>query len=452
MKKRKRRGVSFGTVAMLIITLATVALSVRVIPMIAGQTTLKLDDAQQIVSALTSNLNLPELKLSDIPIFESGTSGVSAADTPAPTLGEIYGQDAAGDTGAAATPTPTPPKKAVFHMTAAGVFLANKEIRTSVYSKESDTYDFASMLSYIQDAVSGEVSLFAFENLIDPSQKLSDLNTSSQALSAVKEAGFDIATLGYEKAMDLGLSSLQSSLSAIKAQGFSVTGAYGSAEERQNSLILNLGGVQVAFLHYQEAVSSKGKTNIKKADASYALALIEPEKAAQDIAAVRERGAQVIVVSVNWSTGDKSTPTSAQKKAAQQLADAGADVIIGQSQALQPITYLTGKKSDGSEKKTLVAYSTGALMTSSRATANISAVLLHLTLSYDPAVDAVGFDEIACSPVYFWRYKEDGHYVYNPVLSNREPPDSMGSEQIDVMERSLKRVREILADSPVSIK
>ena len=453
MKKKKRRGISMGTVFMLVITLATLVVSLQLIPMLAGQTALKLGDAQTIVSALTNELHLPALQLADIPIFHSGETP-PPYDPPAPTLGEIGLPSK--ETAETATPAPTPtpvPQKRSFTLTAAGSFGLDKAIYQSCYYKESETYDFSPILGHIADAVTGDLKVFTFENLIDSNQKISDLNAPSEAMDAVKEAGFDLAFLGHEKAMNLGLSSLGQTIGALSGQGFSVVGGYDSKADAERQLIMDINGVQVAVLHYTETIADAGQKNIKKEDAAFALPLMKAPIIAADIAAVREKGAQVVIVSLHWGKLNTHTPTKAQTTLAQQLADAGADVILGaHARAIQPVVYLTADRGNGTQSQTLVAYSLGALMTSSRDSVNIAAILLHLNIAYDPATAAVSFEEVSYSPLYFWRYKEDGRNVYEAVLSNREPPESMSSDQIEVMERALKRATDTLKDSCAALR
>ena len=448
MKKKKRRGISIGTVVMLLLTVITLGLSLRFIPLIAGQTALKLNDAQSIVSAITENLSLPELTLSDIPIFQTASQQEEKA-SPAPTFGQISSAEETPTPAPSLEPTPTPlPQKRSFSLTAAGAFAVDRTIASSCYYKESETYDFSPLLNHIADAVSGDLKVFTFENLIVEGQKLSDLNAPPELMDAVKEAGFDLAFLGTEKAMNLGLDGLGQTMNALKGQGFSVAGAYETAEDAGKAVLMDINGVQVAVLHYTETIGDTSKARIKKENAAFALPVIQAEAIASDIAAARGQGAQVVIVSAHWGNANTHTPTKAQLATAQRIADAGADVILGaHSQAVQPIVYLTGHRADGSEKQTLVAYSLGALMTSLRESVNIASVLLHVNISYNPVTQAVAFEEVSYSPVYFWRHKDDGRTVYDAVLSAKEPPENMAQDQITVMERALKRVNDTLKDS-----
>ena len=103
------------------------------------------------------------------------------------------------------------------------------------------------------------------------------------------------------------------------------------------------------------------------------------------IYAVRaEQGAAVVVVSLNWGTSGTSKPTNAQRKLAQAIADAGADVIVGAgTRVVQPVTWLTHKNADGTAAQTLCAWSLGSLLNESRKDGNVAGMLLQLQISWD---------------------------------------------------------------------
>ena len=79
-RRRKRRGVSLGTVVMLALTLLVTAVAMSLLSKLMGDTTIELD-AGRMLDALSISDGLPELSLSDIPI--SISTGKPTA-TPAP--------------------------------------------------------------------------------------------------------------------------------------------------------------------------------------------------------------------------------------------------------------------------------------------------------------------------------------------------------------------------------
>ena len=116
--------------------------------------------------------------------------------------------------------------------------------------------------------------------------------------------------------------------------------------------------------------------------------------AQEEIAAARNAGAQVVLVSLCWGKENATKPTNEQKELAQAIADAGADILLGVNpKAVQTVEILTADRSDGRYHPVLCAYSLGSLLTSERQQrTNLAGVLLHATVEYDPATDTVAFD------------------------------------------------------------
>ena len=221
--------------------------------------------------------------------------------------------------------------------------------------------------------------------------------------------------LAFKQIYDSGFSGLTATVEAVQGRGMQALGAYTTVDAAQPTRrIMTLGGVRVALLHYTDGLSTKGAKAMKSDGNTFAVAQVSVENGAagilEDIAAVRASGAQVVIVSLNWGAEGKTSPTKKQTAFAQQLADAGADVIVGTgSRVVQKVEWLTGTLADGSAHKTLCAYSLGSLLNESRTNANVAGMLLRLTVSVD-GQGRVSMDEAAYVPTYIWRFKQDGRY------------------------------------------
>lgn len=449
----KKCGVSLGTVVMILLTLAVSLGCFVVLPKLSGDDPVQID-AQQVVSALTQDLNLPELRLEDIPILQ----GRPPAATPrpaAPTLKmETTGVTTPKPVMVTASPTATPaPQPISFTVTAGGTVNLTAPIRKSVYHAESQTYDFTELFAHINHETQSDLCMVTLENTLDTDSKLSDLNLMPEAADCLVDLGVDLVAMGFPKALDGGLPALENTLSALRQEGFTLAGAYAEQAGAQKPLILNLNGVQTAVMHYTQELSAKGKSAIKKNDAAFAVPLLDIETIRRDISQARKSGAQVVIISLNWGDLNRTSPNKNQTAMAQLIADAGADVILGaHSQTIQPVEYLTGVRPDGTSHRTLVAYSLGTLMTESRDTKNIAGMLLHLHMTWDPQTQSVAFDRVEYTPTYIWRCKEEGQHRYRTVASDHPAPDGMDESQKKVMEKILKFTHEALETSPIEIR
>ena len=75
--------------------------------------------------------------------------------------------------------------------------------------------------------------------------------------------------------------------------------------------------------------------------------------------------------------------------------------------------------------------------------------LLHVTVRQNKkgSVDILAPEY---SPVYTWKYKQDGRYYYRCLASDQSAPDGMDSEQQKTMEKAETTVSETLAGSPLT--
>ncbi len=460
MKRRKRyRGISLGTILMIVLTLAVCGGCSYVLPKLMGHTDMVLD-AGMVFDALNLGDSVTNLVLSDIPL------GVKQTAQPEPQAMVTLAPDGssqpqqpiitAAPAAATAVPTATPVPGGSFTMTIGGTINLGDAVRKSGYYSESEKYDFSETLSFMAEEMSADLALVSMENLVIPDSKVSALIAPDDILQSLQETGVDALALGFPEAYEKKLEGLASTIDAASATGMTVIGAYKSREDRNSIRMVTLDHVKVALLHYTQTMSTASKNVLKKESSDFALPLTlqngEPTEILADIARARALGAQVIIVSLNWGTDGKGSPSNDQRELAQKLADAGADVIAGTGTlVVQPVEWLTGKNPDGTEKQTLCAYSLGSLLNDSRKDGNVAGMLLQLTLSCD-GNGLVTFDRAAYTPTYIWRYSQDGKYYYRVVASDQAPPDGMSDDQASNKDRAFDNVKKKLADSPLTLR
>ena len=439
-KRRKRRGISFGTLVMLLLTCVVCAGCFTILPRLQGNTELHVD-ATQVFSNLTLDGSMPELSLRDIPITVTTREPTQAPATEIPTLQPEVQQ-------LLATPTPAP---ASLTLTLGGNIYVDTAVRKSAYFSDADAYDFEEIMSLLAPEMQSDLCIVPLENLIIPDAKVSSLIAPEEAISLLTVAGVDVVPIGFPKAYDQGMEGLSATLTALRGRGLTPVGAYASAEEAASPTLLDINGMQVAVLHYVDDVSSTGAKKLKNEDAAYALPVAEAETIAADIAGARSAGAQLVIVSLRWGSVGKTAPTKAQTELAQAIADSDADIIVGTgTKAVQPVIWLDGKDAAGASKQVLCAYNLGTLLTEDREkTVYVSGVLLQLQLSCSWDGNLT-FEKLAYTPTYTWRYKQGSQYQYRVLASDSTPPDAMSSDQQEVMSRALSTIQKALAESVVT--
>lgn len=449
MNQHEQRGVSFGTILMLLVTAIVLAGFVIILPRLMGPVDILLEERAM---RSTTNLNdsLPELAMSDIPISNADADPEASAE---PT------QKATAAPTAAPSPAPTaaPVKSVSVNLTFGGSICMDKDMRKSGYYEDSQKYDYSENLSLIADELSGDLTLVTLESITNPDADVRKIPNAPPAIMDLLAAlDIDVVALGYNRAMEQGLEGVQATVGEARKRGLETVGAYTSQEDADRIRIFSIDEVDVSVLHYTNLMTSTAKRKVASDSAAYALPVVTvntgADRIASDIRRAREQGADIVVVSLNWSGNESISTTSAKMESFMQaLADAGADVIVGAgTKAVKSVSWIMGKREDGTSRQTLCAWSLGSLINGERDNGNVTGMLLHLQLSWDGS--AVSFESVTYTPTYIWRFKQDSYYRYRVVASDQPVPDGMDESQATNALKAFDRLRETLGDSPVNLR
>ena len=161
---------------------------------------------------------------------------------------------------------------------------------------------------------------------------------------AVVKAGFNVITHATNHSWDKGMDVALEDIAFWNSQeGVLLTGMYASQEDRDTIVIGEYNGVKVAFLNYTYNLNGFSLPS----DAKYMVNLLDMDLVISDIEKAREQ-ADIVIVFPHWGEEYKTTPNAGQRQMAQQMADAGADLIIGcHPHVVQPLEIITS--ADGRE-------------------------------------------------------------------------------------------------------
>ena len=432
MNRRNKRGISAGTIFMLTLTSLVMIGFFALLPTLTGTTNISTNAIDLAVKLDQSFSQLISSQTDNKPVTPSNTA-ITPLTTPVPT----------------ATPSPTAPPIKRFTLCATGSIQLDSGALSSLTDKDVG-YRFDLLLGSLGSAMQSDLTIATLRNAVIPTDKLSAFNMPVDLLNALKTAGIDAICVGHPNALNAGLSGLNATKNSIANAGMTPYGLYASPAERETAVMGSANGVQVALLSYQNDLSSSSKKQTNKEEQSYAYAPIDIAIIQSDIARMRANGAEVVIVSLCWGKTSATSPTAAQREQAQQIADAGADIILGTNpQAVFPVEILTAQRGDGKYHPALCAYSLGNLFTYDRENrANLAGILLRADIQYDAATQAVAFDNLSFDPTYCWRGKIDG-VTRTAVLSAHEnqAPDFVDQKQLDVMNRCYKLITEVMKDS-----
>jgi poly-gamma-glutamate synthesis protein (capsule biosynthesis protein) len=149
------------------------------------------------------------------------------------------------------------------------------------------------------------------------------------ALTALRDAGFDLLSVANNHVMDFGPLAFADTLRAIEERGMAHFGAAVFNRAPQQPEVRWLRGVSVAILGYYDDPSSQP---------------------ADDVRRVRPL-VDVVAVYAHWGLEDEPRPLGDQRRIGRALIDAGADLVVGtHAHVLQPTEWYRGR---------LIAYGLG---------------------------------------------------------------------------------------------
>ena len=419
---------------MLLLTIVVLGGFCALLPRLTGVTDVRTNAAELAVAI-------------DQSLSQLAASGVSLVG-PTPQASVLPPSELATATPTAAAPTAQPEQR--FTLCAAGSIQINSNVQKAL--TDDGTYRFDILFDDLAGDLVADLSIATLENNVIPSAKLSDSNIPVDVLAPLRATGVNALCLGYYGALNGGVAGLMETQQAVTAAGMTPYGVYASQQERDSLTVMDVNGISVALLSYQNELTSSGKRQTTDEEQAFVIASQQLPVIADDIAKVRQAGAKVVVVSLCWGKEGATAPTSTQTELAQGIADAGADIILGtHSGTLQTVEILTANRGDGKYHPVLCAYSLGNLFTYDREKrSTLASILLRSDVVYDPTTDCVAFDNLSYTPTYSWRGKEDGVTRYRTLLNDGQTyPDYVDDTQRGVMERCLTLVNDVMADTPV---
>jgi poly-gamma-glutamate capsule biosynthesis protein CapA/YwtB (metallophosphatase superfamily) len=287
----------------------------------------------------------------------------------------LIAQLAAAPALSAAPPTPA---------TAQLVFVGDVMIGRSIGQRialNGATYPFVPIQSLLTQAD------LAFGNLESPLTTAKyvrngyNLVANPGSVGSLTYAGFDVVSLANNHSTDHGPAGLAETIRTLDGAGIAHVGAGATITAAYAVHLQVTGPITVAFLAYDGTGGSTTVAGDTPGTGNVGAAWV-----GRDIARAR-KAASLVVVSVHWGQEYHSLPDRRQRALAQNLARAGADVIIGHHpHVVQPLEWLTD---NGRSTPTLVAYSLGNFIFDQECSAPTSeGALLSCTVGQNGLISA----------------------------------------------------------------
>jgi poly-gamma-glutamate synthesis protein (capsule biosynthesis protein) len=194
---------------------------------------------------------------------------------------------------------------------------------------------------------------------------------------ALKDAGFDLFLTANNHCLDRGDKAVRRTITVLDSLKVDRIGTYHNKQHRRSSIpfIKNVKGFKIGFLNY-----TYGTNGIEARDGAE-IAYINRKAMAEEIAATREAGAEIIVVCMHWGVEYVLTENAEQRSLADFLVNQGVDLIIGgHPHVIQPMKVVHNDKEN---KDVLVVYSLGNFISNMKTTDTRGGAMVYATLTRD---------------------------------------------------------------------
>lgn len=235
-------------------------------------------------------------------------------------------------------------------------------------------------------------------------------NSPEAYLDALRYAGFDALVNANNHNCDSRAAGLIDTLKALDRHGFMHTGTFASPNDKR-AVFAEVNGIRLAVISYA--------TYFNRNDGCFTpfgrktlLNRYSADKASNDIDYARKKGAEFVLVYMHWGTEYTHEPNGSQRRMAKELADCGADYIIGSHthclQARESVESVDGRTVP-------VVFSMGNFLTSETKEISRHTGILQLTLrKSDSGIDVTE----RFIPCYVYRQYDTARYA--PVPTTRE--------------------------------
>ncbi|MEV0809854.1 CapA family protein [Micromonospora sp. NPDC050200] len=160
-----------------------------------------------------------------------------------------------------------------------------------------------------------------------PEPKEFHFRAPASTYDAVKAAGVDVVSIANNHALDYGRVGLADTVEAAKAAGVPAVGAGVDAAAAYAPWITRINGTRIAFLAFSQVDELWSEWKATDTRAGIGMTRDLPRA----VAAVRtaRQQADVVVVYVHWGTEGNACPPDEARGFAGEMAEAGADIIVG---------------------------------------------------------------------------------------------------------------------------
>lgn len=353
------------------------------------------------------------------------------------------------------TPQPTataePIEAASVHFRAVGDIMSHKlQLR---HAKQDDgTYNYDAQFMAVKEALSkADYTIANLELSISADGEYSSypyFRTPEAILDSLKDCGVDMFTLANNHILDGFFEGLEKTVESVDERGFDRVGAFATLEDSQQPLVKEIGGIKFGFLAYTKDVNENDK-RIDSAQAAYCVKRLDGADFQADVQALRDLGAEVVICMPHWGEEGKRSVSSECKQLAQEMVNAGVDIILGSHPHVVLPINVGPMEVNGQEKDVLIAWSMGNFISYMAAQYMDSGIIVDFTVSRDET-GKISIHDVGYVPVYVWGNTERFHLICSGDFYS-DKPDQMSSSDFKRMKQSVKEIASMIGEDGVTM-
>ncbi|HUE06529.1 MAG TPA: CapA family protein [Acidimicrobiales bacterium] len=163
----------------------------------------------------------------------------------------------------------------------------------------------------------------------EPQNKQYIFDAPASAMTALKSASISVATEGNDHGFDCGPQGLSQNLTIASQDSYPIIGIGNTAAQAFTPYRVTLNGQRIAVLSATQVIANNlVSTWTASASQPGVASAIDPTQLVRAVQQVRKT-ADTVIVYVHWGTETQSCPNPQQEPLAQQLVNAGADIVVG---------------------------------------------------------------------------------------------------------------------------
>jgi poly-gamma-glutamate synthesis protein (capsule biosynthesis protein) len=226
---------------------------------------------------------------------------------------------------------------------------------------------------------SGDLNIFNLETAVTDAdvkeEKEYNFKTDLAFLKALKEIGFNVATVANNHSYDYGLPGFMDTLQNLKAAGISYVGGGKNSESAYHGRVYKVRGMRIGVLGFAKV--NGGPDSIAKKDKPGITDGYDARSTESAITHLRELSDVLIILS-HWGEEGSFCTRDWEIASAKKWLSLGADIIVGShTHTVQPIAL---------EKNKLVAYSLGNFIFYSSKIENRTTGILKIRISSEKKI------------------------------------------------------------------